>query len=98
MAEWYDQYPDYRPDLYDKMYENLDNGLNADGSEQTKQDVPKIGSKWQHTNGIKYQVTLIANSDSINDKYPVTVVYQGDNKKVWSRPLSDWGRSFKQIK
>lgn len=56
--------------------------------------VPTIKSKWIHTNGIKYKVVLITNLDSVNEKYPTTVVYKGKNGKVWSRPLSDWYRSF----
>jgi hypothetical protein len=34
MAEWFDEYPEER-DLYDEMYDNLENGLNADGTEKS---------------------------------------------------------------
>ncbi len=54
------------------------------------------GSIWSHTNGNEYTVLLMANEYSENqDKYPTTVVYQGKNKRIWSRPLSDWHRSMK---
>ncbi len=56
---------------------------------------PAVGSRWQHRNGNQYRVLALANTDSDNhEKYPPTVVYQGPNGKVWSRRLSDWGRSF----
>lgn len=56
----------------------------------------KIGSWWQHYNGVKYQVLFIAN-ETDSEKYPKTVVYIGENGKVWTRPLLDWERSFKEI-
>ncbi len=52
-------------------------------------------SLWRHTNGNVYTVLMIANEFTENpDKYPVTVVYQGANGRVWCRPLSDWHRSM----
>lgn len=33
MADWFDEYPDEREDLYDEMYRNLAEGKNADGTE-----------------------------------------------------------------
>jgi hypothetical protein len=88
-----------RDTLYDKEYENLFNGLNADGSKPIKKrfKTPEIKSKWRHTNGIKYKVILITN-EADTEKYPLTVVYKGKNGKIWSRPLSDWYRSFTEIK
>ena len=54
-----------------------------------------IGSRWQHHNGNIYTVLHIANHASDHeDRYPKTVVYQGENGNVWSRPLSDWHRSM----
>lgn len=52
------------------------------------------GTKWRHRNGIVYEVLLVANLASTRPEYPVTVVYQGQNGNIWSRPLSDWHRSF----
>lgn len=43
--------------------------------------IPKIKSKWQHTNGIKYKVIAIANETN-TEKYPITVVYKGKNEKI----------------
>lgn len=57
--------------------------------------MPDVGSKWTHTNGNLYEVIAIANKDTeYPDKYPITVVYKGENGKIWSRPLSDWSRSM----
>lgn len=62
------------------------------------EDKPEINSLWQHYNGVKYEVIHLANLDTTDEeKYPITVVYQGINGKVWTRPLKDWHRSFKQI-
>lgn len=59
---------------------------------------PEIKSLWEHYNGLKYEVINLANVDSTDqEKYPETVVYQGINGKVWTRPLKEWHRSFKQI-
>ena len=56
-----------------------------------------VGSKWIHTNGNKYEVILLTNESSMNDKYPPTVVYKGENGEIWSRSFVDWGRSFTKI-
>ena len=52
------------------------------------------GSKWDHVNGNRYEVILLANEHSERSQYPVTVVYKGLNGKVWCRPLPDWHRSM----
>lgn len=55
-------------------------------------------TKWKHKNGLEYEVILIANEASTDQvKYPITVVYQGANAKVWSKPLNDWHRSMTLI-
>lgn len=52
-------------------------------------------SEWIHTNGNKYIVLCIANEHTERpNQYPVTVVYQGENLKIWSRPLTEWHRSM----
>lgn len=58
--------------------------------------IPEIKSKWRHYNGIKYKVIAIANEEN-TEKYPTTVIYKGENGKVWSRSLTDWHRSFTEI-
>lgn len=90
MAEWYDEYPDEREDLYDKMYKNLQEGKNADGSGKISINKPKAGEIYIHHNGIIYQVLYIANEESTNESYPETVVYQGNNGKVWTKPLNNF--------
>lgn len=57
---------------------------------------PELGSVWRHHSGRLYTVILIANQPD-NDRYPVTVVYQGENGKVWARPASDWDRSMTRM-
>jgi hypothetical protein len=56
---------------------------------------------WKHTNGNLYIVELIANNEGDNEikrqKYPETVVYRGENGKVWARRLDDWHRSMTLI-
>lgn len=88
MADWYDEGSDT---LWDKEYKNLENGLNADGSETKDVKVPEIGSIWQHYNGATYKIVCIANKDSNNLDYPITVVYEGfTNGKIWCKTLSNF--------
>lgn len=89
---------------YEEMRDNAENKLwypeRLDGYLPPTEEVikiPKIKSKWRHTNGIKYKVILITN-ETDTEKYPLTVIYKGKNGKIWSRPLSDWYRSFTEIK
>jgi hypothetical protein len=52
---------------------------------------PAGGTRWQHGNGNQYTVLLVSNEDSTRpEEYPPTVVYQGDDGKIWSRPVSRW--------
>ena len=56
---------------------------------------PAIGSVWKHHSGRLYTVKMYTNLDTTRpEKYPVTIVYEGANGKLWSRPLSDWHRSM----
>lgn len=57
-------------------------------------DEPKPGTRWQHRNGNVYTVLLLANKTDRPDTYPRTVVYYGPGMQFWSRPASDWNRSF----
>lgn len=60
--------------------------------------LPTPDSFWVHKDGAIYQVIQLANVDSTQpDRYPVTVVYRGEDGKVWSRPASDWYRSMRQF-
>lgn len=59
-------------------------------------EVPKVGSAWRHKNGNAYRVVAIANNCDahFSERYPVTVVYQGENGKMWARRADDWHRSM----
>lgn len=57
--------------------------------------IPKIGSRWrreENWNGLfTYRVIAVANlGRSDNEKYPVTVVYQGDNGLIWANTAKQW--------
>lgn len=55
---------------------------------------PEINSKWAHNNGNLYTVLYIANTEHPSLKFPPTVVYQGTNGSLWTRPVYDWNRSM----
>lgn len=65
-----------------------------------KEWTPEVDSKWEHHSGRVYQVVKIANTKTERpEQYPVTVVYENvENGEVWSRPTSEWARSFKPWK
>lgn len=51
-----------------------------------------IGKQYIHTNGNIYTVLCLTNEHASQDnqnKYPTTVVYIGQNGKLWSRRLED---------
>lgn len=54
---------------------------------------PEEGSTWRHTNGNLYTVLYLAN-ELDTPQYPLTVVYRGENGKVWTRRADDWHRSM----
>lgn len=57
-------------------------------------DIP-VGSTWTHSNGYVYRVIAIANHPSGDPlRYPASVVYQGENGRIWTRPMSEWHRSM----
>ena len=55
-----------------------------------------IGSRWTHRNGNEYQIICIANEPN-EERYPLTVVYQGLNGKIWARRADDWHRSMTRL-
>lgn len=60
--------------------------------------IPSPQSRWRHTNGNLYTVLCIANEFTERpEQYPPTVVYQGDNGRIWSRPVADWARSMTPV-
>ena len=57
----------------------------------------KIDSVWKHRNGTHYTVRGFTNLSSTKVEYPATVIYEGPNGLIWSRPISDWRRSFTPV-
>lgn len=55
------------------------------------------GDRWQHKNGGVYTVLYVTNTAVVREGHAPDVVYRGENGNVWSRPLSDWARSFALI-
>lgn len=55
-------------------------------------------TNWKQKNGNVYEVLMIANEQkAMTDVHPVTVVYRNiKNGTIWSRPASEWKRSFKR--
>lgn len=59
---------------------------------------PQPNSLWRHHSGRVYKVLFLTNESTGNqDKYPRTVVYSGENGKLWSGPLYDWHRRMTEI-
>lgn len=54
------------------------------------QPMPQPSQRWKHYNGNEYTVIALSNEYSEELEHPPTVVYQGDNGRMWSRTL----RSF----
>jgi len=54
-----------------------------------------VDTWWHHSSGREYVVIAHANFDSDDwERYPPTIVYEGADGKVWSRPAHDWMRSM----
>lgn len=57
--------------------------------------LPLAGSAWRHHSGRAYTVLLLSNTEGDDpERFVPTVVYQGEDGRVWSRPVSDWHRSM----
>ena len=59
-----------------------------------------IGKTYKHKNGNLYKVLMLTNTEGEverQDKYPPTVVYQGEDKKLWSARLDDWDRRMTEV-
>lgn len=60
-----------------------------------KEGDPISGQLWRHHSGRVYRVERVTNTAHISEKFPPMVVYVNVyNGTEWSRPLSDWHRSF----
>lgn len=55
---------------------------------------PIPGQVWRHHSGRLYTVLFLANNegDGMREKYPVMVVYRGENGRTWAGRLDDWHR------
>lgn len=58
-----------------------------------KEEVGLLLSRWKHRNGNTYTIIMFTNIPD-EERYPLTVVYRGENQKMWSRRWSDWPRSM----
>ena len=72
------------------------NFLKEDKNPDIQLEDLKLGSKWIHNNGNEYEIIAIANTYSQKEEYPITIIYKGDNGRVWSRQMIDWSRSFRK--
>ncbi len=98
MSAWVDRNAAYSDDTTEKLLWKLADALlaaapTAPAGEPA--EIPEIGSQWRHRNGNVYTVESITNESTERPgQYPVTVVYRGENEKLWSRPARDWHRSM----
>jgi hypothetical protein len=60
---------------------------------------PAIGSRWKHKNGNVYKVLLVTSEPDPEkaDKFPVTVIYQGPDWRIWPRRLDSWYASMTPV-
>lgn len=59
---------------------------------------PNPKSTWKHKHtGNKYTVITVSNESATREDYPVTVVYQGEDGEIWSRPITRWYESMSEI-
>lgn len=95
VVEWMKTWEQLKDTYIPKRFEE-DFGANKDDVKQ-----PIAGQQYQHKNGAIYTVLFLTNTDSTPDRlklHPIDVVYMGQNGKLWSRPLSDWWRSFSTLR
>lgn len=61
-------------------------------------EIPQPGQIWKHRNGVLYTVLFLTNTAHISARHPPDVVYtrieRTDPTNYWSRPATDWHRSF----
>lgn len=61
--------------------------------------IPIRGSQWKHHKGGIYTVLLVTSEPGEDkaDKFPRSVVYRGEDDRVWTRTLESWYESFKLL-
>lgn len=58
-------------------------------------EIPTFGSQWRWRESTRiYTVVAIANRDSVNPDYPITIVYLGRNGKLWAKPIDTFLRTM----
>lgn len=66
--------------------------------------IPKIGSRWVRADNIfdpekgQYNGYIVLAATNTSHKHPnhsPQVIYRGDNKKLWSLPVSKWPGNLK---
>lgn len=68
------------------------------GEPRTTWVPPANGTHWRHHSGRRYRIIEIANlgaSPDQKDKFPPTIVYQGEDGKVWA--TTDLGRWYSKF-
>jgi hypothetical protein len=62
-------------------------------------DTPKEDTQWQHRKGGIYTVLLLTSEPGEDkaDKFPRSVVYKGEDGRVWTCTLESWYSSFKPL-
>jgi hypothetical protein len=85
---WTDDAPQWAIDTYS----------NLTTDELLSKFAPGDGTKWKHhKSGAIYKVLFLTNLPD-DERYPKTVVYENThNGSRWSRPVSDWHRSFTPV-
>lgn len=54
-------------------------------------------SRWTHHSGRTYTVIMITNRWSTKSEYPITIVYEGTNGRVWSKPLKNFLETMRKV-
>lgn len=62
-----------------------------------KKSIPKLQERYRHLNGNEYTVVMLANLDSARPEYPITVVYQGGDGKVWAKDLNNFNKKMSRV-
>jgi len=64
-----------------------------------KNELPELGSQWEHHSGRIYTVLGTANIKQTDHlaKYPVTVVYVGKNGNLWTKLIDNFLKTMTEI-
>jgi len=59
---------------------------------------PTFGSQWRHHSGRFYTVLGIANIENQDINYPPMIIYVGKNGNLWTKFISNFYATMKEIK